>query len=64
MMNGEQLRFSQMAGTTMACADDMDSEQVFLNALAQVKTWKVAGQQLELFDPGRLADPLGSPYLK
>jgi copper homeostasis protein (lipoprotein) len=54
-----------MAGTMMASADGLDTEQAFLKALAQVKTWKVTGQQLELFDAGGgLLARLETPYLK
>jgi heat shock protein HslJ len=39
-----------MAGTMMACAQGMDTEKAFLEALRQVERWKIAGQHLELFD--------------
>jgi heat shock protein HslJ len=51
-LEGEKLAFSQLAGTRMACPDGMETEQAFLEALAQVKTWKIVGGHLELFDTG------------
>jgi heat shock protein HslJ len=47
---GDQLSFSQMVGTMMACAQGMDTERAFLNALGQVKAWRISGSTLELFD--------------
>lgn len=49
-VEGRTLRFSQMAATKMACADGMQQEQVFLDALKNVETWKVIGEHLELYD--------------
>jgi uncharacterized lipoprotein YbaY/heat shock protein HslJ len=49
-LNGDQLKFGHMAGTMMACAQGMDTERAFLQALGQVSSWKVTGQTLELFD--------------
>jgi putative lipoprotein len=51
-LKGDQLKFNQMAGTMMACIEGMDTEKAFLDALTQTKTWKISGQQLELFDAG------------
>jgi len=34
----------------MACPVGMETEQNFLKALGQVKRWKIAGHELELFD--------------
>lgn len=51
-LNGDQLTFSQMVGTMMACAEGMDTERAFLDALQQVKRWKISGQELELSDGG------------
>jgi heat shock protein HslJ len=49
----------------MACADGMDTEKVFLQALGQVNTGKITGTQLELFDiEGRLVARLGSRHMK
>jgi heat shock protein HslJ len=46
----DQLRFSQMAGTRMACVEGMDSEKAFLEALSQVHRWKITGRNLELLN--------------
>jgi len=51
-LDGNQLTFSQMASTMMACLDAMETEIAFLKALTQVKTWKITGQQLELYSSG------------
>jgi heat shock protein HslJ len=64
-LHGEQLTFSQMAGTLMACPQGMDTEKAFLNALTQVKKWKISGQQLELLDADdRMVAHLEAVYLK
>jgi heat shock protein HslJ len=34
----------------MACAEGMETEKAFLEALGRVSGWKIAGQQLELLD--------------
>ncbi len=49
-IKGDRLQFGQMAGTMMACAQGMDTEREFLQALSQVKKWKIADGKLELFD--------------
>jgi putative lipoprotein len=49
-LNEDHLKFSQMASTMMACLEGMDTEKAFLQALEQVTTWKIAGQQLDFFD--------------
>jgi copper homeostasis protein (lipoprotein) len=49
-LNGEHLKFDQMAGTMMACPQGMETEAEFLHALASVSVWKVEGKSLELLD--------------
>jgi copper homeostasis protein (lipoprotein) len=49
-LQGDQLVFSQIAGTMMACLEGSDTEQAFLEALRHVHKWKIMGQHLELFD--------------
>lgn len=49
-LDGDQLKFTQMAGTMMACLQGMDTEKIFLQALGQVKTWKISGENLVLLD--------------
>jgi len=49
-LNEDHVKFSKLASTMMACPEGMDTEKAFLQALEQVNTWKIGGQQLELFD--------------
>lgn len=49
-LHGDRLILSQMAGTMMACLEGMETEQGLLKALRHVSRWKIAGQQLDLFD--------------
>lgn len=49
-LSGDQLTFSQMAGTMMACAEGMEHEQAFHEALEKVSRWRIEGETLELFD--------------
>jgi len=49
-LHGDELTFSHMASTMMACPEGMDTEKALLNALEEVKTWKVTQRKLELFD--------------
>ena len=51
-LEGHALRFGGIASTRMACMHGMETETAFLAALEEVRTWKTAGQQLELFDSG------------
>ena len=49
-LDGDQLRFSKMASTMMACADGMEQEGRFLKDLARIARYRIAGDQLELLD--------------
>ena len=49
-LNGENLVFSQVAGTMMACVKGMETESAFLQIFSQVNSWKMRGQRLELYD--------------
>ncbi len=49
-LDGDRLKFSQMAGTMMACLESMETERAFFEALSRVDKWKITGQQLELYD--------------
>ncbi len=51
-LDGASLSFTQMAGTMMACAEGMDTEQGFHAALAKVAKWRIEGERLELLDAG------------
>ncbi len=64
-LNGDTLTFGQMAGTMMACPQGMDTEKAFLEALGQVKKWKIAGQDLEWFDAaGKLVARFEARHMK
>jgi copper homeostasis protein (lipoprotein) len=47
---GGRLTFGQLATTQMACQEGMDTEAAFMVALETVRTWRIAGQHLEMFD--------------
>jgi len=49
-LKGQKLTFGHVMSTMMACAGVMDTERNFLQALGEVKRWKIAGRQLELMD--------------
>jgi copper homeostasis protein (lipoprotein) len=49
-VEGRRLSFEKMATTRMACAEGLETEEKFLAALEQVKTWKIVGEHLELYD--------------
>ena len=49
-VSGDRLKFNGVARTMMACPKGMETEEAFLNALAQVRSWKINGQQMELYD--------------
>ena len=51
VLEGDKLRFGQMAGTMMACVDPgMELEQKFLSVFPQVAHWKIRGETLQLSD--------------
>lgn len=49
-LEGQTLRFGQMATTMMACMEGAETEQAFLAALERVRAWEVKGPQLTLKD--------------
>ncbi len=49
-INASALTLSEVAGTLMACPDGMDLEQAVYEAFGKVRSWRVTGRQLELFD--------------
>jgi putative lipoprotein len=49
-LKDDRLSFRQVAATTMACAEGMETETAFLAALREAASHKVARQRLELFD--------------
>jgi heat shock protein HslJ len=52
VLNGDQIRFDQMAGTLMACVPDLELERKFLAIFPQVARWKISGETLRLLDAG------------
>ncbi len=63
-VNGEQLRFSKMFATRMACPSGMETEQEFVKALEATAGFKLSGEKLELYGDGKLLARLESRYLK
>jgi len=49
-LSGNQITFTKMAGTMMACVSGMDTEKAMQDALARTKTWKIEGRSLVLLD--------------
>ncbi len=45
-----RVTFGEMASTMLTCPTGMDTEQAFTQALEKVMTWKITGQELDLFD--------------
>jgi copper homeostasis protein (lipoprotein) len=52
LLNGDTMKFDQLGGTKMACADGkrMQLEQRYFEALARVSQWKITDSTLELRD--------------
>ena len=48
--NADRLTFGKIAMTFMACPEGMETEREFMAALEQVRSWKIFGEDLELFD--------------
>lgn len=49
-LTGNELKFGQLASTMMACSQGMETEQALRHMLPNVATWKITGQELELYD--------------
>jgi uncharacterized lipoprotein YbaY/heat shock protein HslJ len=49
-VEGSILEIGRMASTMMACLEGMDTESAFLAAIEEVRSWRILGQHLELFD--------------
>jgi putative lipoprotein len=49
-LDGQRLRFGNLASTMMACPQGMDVEQAFQQALGETATWRIGGRTLELVD--------------
>jgi len=51
VLEGDKLRFAQMAGTMMACVGSgMELERQFLSIFALVARWEIRGETLQLSD--------------
>jgi copper homeostasis protein (lipoprotein) len=49
-LNGDELTFGRVAAQRRACMQGMEIEGAFFKVLAQVRTWKISGEHLELYD--------------
>jgi copper homeostasis protein (lipoprotein) len=49
-LDGDRLRFGQMASTRMACPEGMEQEQRFLDALEKVEHYRIRDSHLEFLD--------------
>jgi heat shock protein HslJ len=54
-LNGDFVAFADVAATGRACAAGMEQEAAFGAALAQVKSWRVRGDELALLDGANAA---------
>jgi len=64
-VNGNSLRFKNMASTLMALPAGSDTEKNFLSAIKAATTQHIAGETLELRDQdGRIRARFESRYLK
>ena len=66
VLEGDKLRFAQMAGTMMACVGTgMELERKFLTVFPQVAHWEIRGETLSLRDADRkLLAIFESRYMK
>jgi len=51
-LEGDTVDFSNVVSTQMACADGMEQETAFFQALQGARGWKIQGDALELLDQG------------
>jgi heat shock protein HslJ len=49
-LKGNDLTFGGVAMTRRACIDGMDTEGIFAPALTGVRSWRILGEHLELYD--------------
>ncbi len=49
-LKGSRLSLGEVISTLMACQEGMETESAFLEALRRVKSWRIAGQELELLN--------------
>jgi heat shock protein HslJ len=50
VLDGDALKFDQVASTMMACAEPTGPESRFNAMLSQVAHWKITGETLQLLD--------------
>jgi heat shock protein HslJ len=69
-LEGDRLKFGQLAGTMMACLQGMELEQAFHKALGNVAGWRITDQRLQLVDASgkplaefARAEPITAPGL-
>jgi putative lipoprotein len=48
----DAIKFGALAATRMACEHGMDTEDALGTALGAASSWKIVGDQLELYDAG------------
>jgi len=51
-LDGDQVTIDRVIATKMACLQGMEIEGAVFKALEQVRSWKIAGRHLELYDSG------------
>jgi uncharacterized lipoprotein YbaY/heat shock protein HslJ len=49
-LKGNEISFGGVVGTLKACIDGMDTETAFLSSLSRVRSWRIVGEHLELYD--------------
>jgi copper homeostasis protein (lipoprotein) len=49
-LKGNELTLGRIAATRKACLEGLDIEGAFFKALEKVRTWKIFGEHLELYD--------------
>lgn len=49
-LKGNQITFKGFAATLLACLDVMETENAFLPALKTVRSWRIVGEHLELYN--------------
>ena len=47
-LDGARIELTRIAGTMMACPEGMETEHAFTAALGEVRSWRLAGEQLDL----------------
>lgn len=52
-LEGKKISFGKVAMTKIACPEGMRQEQEFTATLARVRSWKITGQHLDLFDEAK-----------